>query len=308
MRDPYEVIGVAKPSSQDDIKKAYRKLARRLHPDLHPGDKQAEAQFKEVSAAYDLISDPKKRAAYDAGEIDASGNPRPERTFYRSYADGRRGAKYRDAGSVFGSGMDADDILSELFRHAAQGQHERHQSERSPDMRYRLEIDFLDAARGVTKEVNLPDGRRLRVAIPPGAEDGQVLRLKGQGIPGVRAGQPGDALIELQVRPHPFFKRKGRDISVEISVTVPEAILGGKVDIPTIAGDVSMTIPAGSNAGTVLRLKGKGIPDPKGTPGDQFVTLRVVLPEQPDSELTEAIAKWVKTHPQTIRNRTGGSA
>ena len=308
MRDPYDVLGVPKTAPQDDIKKAYRKLARELHPDLHPGDKKAEASFKEVSAAYDLVSDPKKRAAYDAGEIDASGNPRQERTFYRSYADSGRGAKYRDPGSFFGGGVDADDILSELFRQAARSQQqERPQAERNSDMRYRLDIDFLDAAGGATKEIHLPDGRRLRVSIPAGAEDGQILRLKGQGMPGMRGGQAGDALIELGVRPHPFFKRKGRDIHVEVSVTLPEAILGAKIEVPTIAGDVTMTVPKGANTGTVLRLKGKGVPDPKGAPGDAFVTLKVMLPENPDPELSEAIAKWAEAHPQTIRNRTGGS-
>ena len=307
MRDPYDVLGVAKTASQEDIKKSYRKLARKLHPDLHPGDKQAESRFKEVSVAYDLLSDPKKRQAYAAGEIDASGNPRPERTFYRSYADSGRGAKYHNAGSFFG-GADADDIISELFRHAARGEHDWPQGARSADMRYRLDIDFLEAARGATRELALPDGRRLRVTIPPNAEDGQVLRLKGQGMPGVRGGQAGDALIELHVRPHPFFKRKGRDIFVDLAVTLQEAILGAKIDVPTIAGQVSMTVPKGSNTGTVLRLKGQGIPDPKGAPGDQLVTLKVVLPEQPDAELTEAISRWAKNHPYTIRTRTGGSA
>lgn len=293
MKDPYEVLGVAKTAGADDIKKAYRKLARTLHPDLNPGNKKAEDRFKEVSAAYDLLSDADKRAKYDRGDIDASGAERP-RYSYRSHAETGQGGKYRD----FDYGFGAEDIISEIF--GRRGGAQARGPARGPDQHFSLRIGFVDAATGATKRISLPNGKSLDVRIPPGTEDGQTLRLKGQGTPGRNDGPAGDALVEIAVEPHPFFTRDGKDVHVELPVTLQEAVLGGKVPVPTVDGRVSLTIPPGSNTGTVLRLKGKGIAG-----GDQFVKLKVVLPERPDAELQSFLRGWSAGHDYDVRTKAG---
>jgi DnaJ-class molecular chaperone len=281
--DPYTVLGVKRNDSQDDIQKAYRRLAKKLHPDLNPGNKQAEDQFKEVSAAYDVLGDADKRARYDRGEIDASGTERPQQRFYRDFAEG--GSQYTsDAGFAdFG----ADDILSQFFGREGRANIRM----RGSDVHYRLELDFLDAINGGKRQITLPDGSILDVNIPPGTSDGQVLRLRGKGRPGMGGGRPGDALVEIEVRPHRIFTRKGDDIHVDLPISLSEAVLGGKVRVPTPTGSVTMTLPKWSNTGTVLRLKGKGVPRIDGK-GDEFVTLKVMLPEKPDPELETFVAKW----------------
>lgn len=293
VKDPYEVLGVAKTAGADDIKKAYRKLARTLHPDLNPGNKKAEDRFKEVSAAYDLLSDADKRAKYDRGDIDASGAERP-RYSYRSHAETGQGGKYRD----FDYGFGAEDIISEIF--GRRGGAQARGPARGPDQHFSLRIGFVDAATGATKRISLPNGKSLDVRIPPGTEDGQTLRLKGQGTPGRNGGPAGDALVEIAVEPHPFFTRDGKDVHVELPVTLQEAVLGGKVPVPTVDGRVSLTIPPGSNTGTVLRLKGKGIAG-----GDQFVKLKVVLPERPDAELQSFLRGWSTGHDYDVRTKAG---
>lgn len=305
MDDPYKTLGIGKDAKAEEIKKKYRKLARELHPDLHPGDKKAEARFKDVSAAYDLLSDKDKRAAFDRGEIDAAGQPRQERTFYRSYAGGGPGGRYHDPSEHF-SDFAADDLFANLFRRAGGGPGEGMRF-RGADSHYRLAIDFIDAVKGGVKELSLPGGKTLRVTIPPGCEDGQTLRLKGQGMPGAGGGPAGDAAIELTVRPHPQFSRKGDDIHIELPITLPEAVLGGRVEVPTVDGPVTMTVPKGANSGTVLRLREKGVP-PGGNSatarrGDQYVTLKVMLPAKPDKELEEAVAAWAKAHPYEVRGK-----
>ena len=206
--DPYKTLGVKKDASQEDIQKAYRRRAKKLHPDLNPGDRQAEEQFKEVSAAYDLLSDPEKRTRFDRGEIDASGAERPERRYYRDFGEGRADNPYAtNAGFAdFSDVGDADDIMSAFFGRSAQ----RNRSRRGSDVRYSLDVDFLDAANGATRTITLPDGSTLDVKIPPGTRDGQVLRLRGKGQPGFGDGPPGDALIEVHVQPHPLFPARGR--------------------------------------------------------------------------------------------------
>jgi DnaJ-class molecular chaperone len=292
--DPYETLGVKKDASQDAIQKAYRRLAKKLHPDLNPGNKQAEEQFKEVSAAYDLLSDPEKRARFDRGEIDAFGAERPRQRYYRDFADAGASSPYAsNAGFADFAGM--DDILSEMFGRQGRGNVRM----RGPDVHYRLALDFLDAINGGKQQLTLPDGSVLDLAIPPGTRDGQVLRLRGKGRPGVGGGPAGDALIEIEVRPHRVFTRKGDDIHVELPISLSEAVLGGKVKVPTPSGEVTMTIPKWSNTGTVLRLKGQGVPRPGGTRGDEYVTLKVMLPGKPDPELEKFIAQW---RPATARN------
>ena len=284
--DPYTVLGVKNDASQDDIQKAYRKLAKKLHPDLNPGNKRAEEQFKDVSAAYDLLGDPAKRARFDRGEIDASGVERPQHHFYRDFAE-RGGSPYTDD-SGFADFATNDDILSQIF--GSDGRVNIRM--RGADVHYRLELDFLDAINGGKRQITLPDGAVLDVNIPPGTHDGQILRLRGKGRPGTRGGAPGDALVEIEVRPHRIFVRKGDDIHVDLPISLSEAVLGGKVKAPTPTGPVTMTVPRWSNTGTVLRLKGKGVPRVDGSRGDELVTLRVMLPEKPDPELEKFVASW----------------
>jgi DnaJ-class molecular chaperone len=287
MTDPYETLGVAKAASAEEIQKAYRQLAKKHHPDLNPGDKSAEEKFKDVTAAYDLLGDPEKRGRYDRGEIDASGAERPQRRYYRDFADrGDAGPFTSDQG--FADLNDAD-ILAEIF-----GRRGANLKMRGGDVRYHLAVDFLSAVNGAKPQLSLPDGSEITVTIPPGTRDGQVLRLKGKGRPGYNGGEPGDALIEIEVRLHPLFKREDDNIRIDLPISLAEAVLGAKVKAPTTSGDVMLSVPKGANTGTVLRLKGKGVVRPDGSRGDQYVTLKVVLPDKPDPELEEFIARWSK--------------
>ena len=286
--DPYETLGVKKDAPQADIQKAYRRLAKKLHPDLNPGNKKAEEDFKKVSAAYDVLGDPEKRARFDRGEIDASGAERPRQRFYRDFADGTH-PYASDAG--FADFEGADDVLSEIFGRAGRGGRSNLRM-RGQDVHYRIELDFLDAINGGKKQIALADGETLDLTIPPGTRDGQILRLRGKGQPGIGGGEPGDALIEIAVRQHPVFTREGDDIHIELPVALADAVLGGKVNVPTPTGTVAMTVPKWANTGTVLRLKGKGVPRPDGSRGDEYVTLKVMLPDKPDPELEKFIAQW----------------
>jgi DnaJ-class molecular chaperone len=294
--DPYKVLGVAKDASQDAIRKAYRKLAKELHPDLNPGNKEAETRFKEVGAAYDILGDPDKRARYDRGEIDASGAERPPHGFYREHADaGGRHTYYSTAG--FDDMEDVSDIFADLFGRRAAGAGTRTVRMRGPDMQYRMEVEFLEAVNGAKKRVTMPDGNSLDLTIPPGVRDGQVLRLKGKGQPGIGGGPPGDALVEIAVRPHPLFERQGDDIVVELPIGIDEAVLGAKVEVPTVTGRVRVNVPKGASSGRTLRLKGKGVKATAGRPaGDQLVRLRVVLPRQIDPELADFMKRWRERH------------
>jgi len=302
MKDPYTVLGVARTASAEELKKAYRRLAKKLHPDLNPGNKATEQQFKEVTSAYDLLSDPEKRARFDRGEIDASGAER-----------GPRGYSYRSTGGeAHGApeGFSVDDILSEILGRGFRGGGFRGGSfrQRGADTQLRLRVPFLDAALGTKQRVTMPDGRTLDLAIPAGVESGQTLRLKGQGEPGTGGGGSGDAYIEIEVEPHTIFQRKGRDIHLDLAVSLPEAVLGGKVTVPTIHGALTVKVPRGSNTGSILRLKGKGIPAAQGNAvGDQYVKLRVVLPDPPDAELTQFIEGWAQRHPYNARGKLGTS-
>jgi DnaJ-class molecular chaperone len=280
---------VKRDASQADIQKAYRKLAKKLHPDLNPGNKKAEAQFKDVAAAYDLLGDAAKRGRFDRGEIDAAGQEKPAQHFYRDFAEGGGHAYSSDAGFAdFSDFAGSDDIISEIFRRQGRSNARR----RGSDVHYHLTLDFLDAVNGGKQQVTLPDGSSLDVTIPPGIHDGQVLRLRGKGRPGSNGGPPGDALVEIEIRPHPLFRRKGDDIHIELPIPLADAVLGGKISVPTPSGPVTMTVPKWSNTGTVLRLKGKGVPRADGARGDEYVTLKLMLPEKPDPELGRLIAQW----------------
>ena len=295
--DLYSVLGVAKTARAAEITKAYRKLAKKLHPDLNPGDKAAEEKFKKISAAYGIVGDEEKRGRYDRGEIDASGQETQQQRYYREYAGGAEGARYRSSAGFEDIGAFSD-LFGDLFGErsgARAGAGGRRFSMRGQDAHYRLDVDFLDAVNGTKTRITLPDGGTLDVTIPPGVTDGKVLRLRGKGNPGLGEGEPGDALIEIGVKPHPVFKREGDDIVVEVPITFDEAVLGGKVEVPTIGGRVFATVPPGANTGQTLRLKGRGIKSKGGT-GDQLVKLSVVLPERIDEDLKSFAETWREAH------------
>jgi DnaJ-class molecular chaperone len=299
-QDPYSTLGVPRTATQDDIKAAYRKLAKKHHPDLNPGNAAAEEKFKAASTANELLSDPERRAAFDRGEIDAEGRP-SERAFYRQYADAQEGNRYQHAGA---DNAEFADMFADLFNRGGAGGGAGPggaRKVRGQHIQARLVVPFIEAALGHSTRVTLPDGRNLEVTIPAGTDDGQVLRLRGQGEAGWNGGTAGDLLLEIVVEPHVFFSREGDDIHLDLPVTVAEAVLGGKIEVPTLTGPVQLTVPHQSDTGKRLRLRGKGIPAHAGRPhGDLYVTLKLMV-GHPDSELEEALAAWAKRHPNNPR-------
>jgi DnaJ-class molecular chaperone len=291
MKDPYETLGVNRSATDKEIKDAFKKLARKYHPDLHPGDKEAEVKFKDISAANDLLKDNEARRRFDAGEIDASGAERPQERFYRDYAD-RPGYSSHAAQDGFANNEELEEFLARAFA----GRGSRSQGSfraRGQDVSYVLPVGFLEATNGATRTITLPEGKTLQVTIPEGAEDRQMLRLKEQGMPGFGGGPAGDAYVELHVEPHPFFNRKDDNIHVEVPVTLKEAALGGRIDVPTVGGPVVVTVPKGSNTGTTLRLRERGVRNRKsGQRGHQLITLKVVLPAAEEPELAAFLETW----------------
>jgi DnaJ-class molecular chaperone len=293
--DPYKELGVAKGASADEVKKAFRKLAKELHPDKNPGDKVSEERFKRITAAFDLLGDAEKRAKYDRGEIDADGREQ----FRAPPGGGGRSGGFGGFGGSGGRGGFEDIDLEELFgafggggRTAGRG---GFGGGKGQDVRATLDISLEDSIAGTTRRIQFSDGRMLDVAIPKGASEGQVIRLKGQGAPG-RGGQAGDALIELKIAPHPVFKRDGADLTMDLPVSVPDAVLGGKIQVPTPEGAVMMTIPKGSNSGKMLRLKARGA-YAAGKRGDLLAKLVVTLPETPDDDLIRFATEWRDKRP-----------
>jgi DnaJ-class molecular chaperone len=303
---PYETLGIKKDATAAQIRSAYLKLAKKHHPDLNPGDKRAEDQFKSISAAHDLLSDPEKRARFDRGEIDATGQERaPERKFYRGFAEGVQGGRYRGAAPGGADNPAFHDIFDDLFRNGGPGGNfagagraqNRDAQMRGNDQHYQLSVTFIEAALGASRRLTLPDGRTLDVTVPAGLEDRQILRLRGQGDPGWNGGPAGDALIEVDVIPHPFYRREGDDIHLDLPVTAAEAALGAKIAVPTPAGPVNMSIPRHSDTGRQLRLRGRGIQAHAGKPaGDLYLNLKIVL-GTPDPALETALKEFYERHP-----------
>jgi DnaJ-class molecular chaperone len=312
-QDPYQELGVSRSASADEIRKAFRKLAKQFHPDQNPGNNGAEERFKRISAAFDILGDDDKRKKFDAGQIDADG-----RETARGFRPGGPGA-----GGPFGAGgfqgggfqgqdpdVDFGDILSEMFGRGGAGGRAGFGGfagaappQRGQDLRAQLDISVEEAVQGGRKRISFSDGRTLDVTIPKGAAEGQVLRLKGQGNQG-RAGA-GDALIELQIAPHPVFKREGANLVMDVPISVPDAVLGGKVEAPTPDGPVTLTVPKGANSGQLMRLKGRGLGDAaSGKRGDLLARLMVTLPDKPDSELEAFAEAWRKDRPYAPRRKT----
>ena len=313
MQDPYKILGVAKNATQDEIKKVYRKLARELHPDVNPGDTKIEERFKKVSSAYHLLGDPERRKKFDNGLIDADG--RETGPFGRGGGGG-----HSRAGGGFGqndpfgfSGSNPEDIFDEIFGKGGRGGRggggfggfsgeRKPQKVKGPNISYELSLDFSEAIIGTTKRINLASGKSLEVRIPPGSENEQTLRLKGQGMAGMNGGEAGDALIKLHVHPDKTFRREGNDLHCELAITLAEAVLGGSIEVPTVNGKVNMKLPANANSGTKLRLRGKGAPYDRNTKhGDQYVHLTVKLPDERDDELIEFVRDWSEKHPYSTR-------
>jgi DnaJ-class molecular chaperone len=285
MKSPYEILGVEPTASAEAIRTAYRRLAKRHHPDVNAGKPEAAEAFKSIAGAYDILSDPDKRGRFDRGEIDASGAEiPPQRGTYRGFADARGRTRQ-------GAGLDPAEMEDFLAQAFGRGRNPNAPA-RGADARYTLGVSFLDAANGAVRRLSLPDGRTLDVTIPAGHQDGNTLRLRGQGAPGHKGGPAGDALIEITVIPHRFFRRDGDDILLDLPVTLQEAVLGASVDVPTITGHLTLKIPAHSRTGTRLRLKGRGIRE-----GHQYVVLQVVLPSKAEPALAEFLRDWKPEHP-----------
>jgi DnaJ-class molecular chaperone len=289
-QDPYQELGVSRSASGDEIRSAFRKLAKKLHPDQNPGDKAAEERFKRVSAAFDILGDEEKRKKFDRGEIDAEGHET-----MRGFRPGGGGYRQGGAGAEF-EGVDLNDIFEMSGARGGFGGF----SSRGSDVRAQVEVDLEDLVRGARKRIAFSDGRTIEVNIPKGGEEGQVLRLKGQGQAG-RAG-PGDALIELVLKPHPIYRREGDRLVMDLPVSVPDAVLGAKIEAPTPDGPVTLTVPKGANSGQMLRLKGRGLPQ-KGGRGDLMARLMVTLPDEPDEVLRRFAETWRKERPYAPRRR-----
>jgi DnaJ-class molecular chaperone len=328
MRDPYDVLGVQKNANPAAIKSAFRKLAKKLHPDANKQDKKAATKFAELNAAYEILGDQDKRKAFDRGEIDAEGKPRfqgfgpgggrgsaggqgfGQNGGFETFTWGPEGAQRSGGGGRAGGFRGGiDDILKEMFGGAARpaGGGRRTQFEpedfgpaaATRDVTGSVTITLPEVASGTSRRVHLPTGKEIEVKIPAGLADGQTIRLKGQGMPG-SGGVAGDALITVSIAPHPTFTREGANLRLELPVTLYEAVLGGKVRVPTLDGAVELAIPSGSNSGRTLRVRGKGLPS-KGGAGDLYATLRIVLPDRADPELEALMRKWRDSQPYDPR-------
>ena len=312
-RDPYEVLGVSKKATEAEIKKAFRTLAKKHHPDTHGNDPKAVKRFQEISSAYEVIGDKEKRAQYDRGEIDEAGQPKGFNPgagpggfgqgwegFRRQ--QGQRGGEF-NWGNEQGGGFSAEDIFADIFGGlgGGGGRSRRSQPRKGQDVQFQTTVSLEEAALGGNRRVVIDD-KQLDVRIPPGVKDGQQIRLRGQGQPGDRGGPPGDALIGVTISPHPYMQRDGRDLKMDIPITLKEALEGAKVEVPTLYGPVTLTIPPQSNSFRVLRLKGKGLPGSGSeAPGDLYARLIVTLPEPADPKLAAALKAWDGSYDPRVR-------
>lgn len=326
MRDPYEVLGVSKSASEAEVKSAFRKLAKKLHPDANKHDPKAATHFAELNAAYEIAGDADKRKAFDRGEIDAEGKPRftgfegahpgagargPGGAHFESFSFGPDGFQRAGGG---GGGGGFEDLLRGMFggggaagpgarthgfNRAAFEPEEFGSSTTGQDLQATLTISLPEAAKGSKARVHLPTGKEIEVKIPAGIADGQQIRLKGQGWPS-NSGKFGDALITVNVAPHPLFKPDGADLRLDLPITLYEAVLGGKVRVPTLDGAVELAIPAGTNSGRTFRLKAKGL-KAKGATGDLLATVRIMLPSADDDELAALMKTWRDAKPYDPR-------
>jgi DnaJ-class molecular chaperone len=310
MRDPYDVLGVPKTASSAEIKSAFRKLAKKYHPDQSK-EPRAKERFAEVGSAYEILGDEKKRHAFDRGEIDAEGKPRAPQFegfgFGRQPGGGGRG-EFRNFNFDFGgggfsaeSGSIDPDILSELF--GAGRTRTRSQPTRGEDIGVSIAVPLATIAHGGTIRVALPTGRTLDVTVPVGIEEGKSIRLRGQGHPAHRGGSSGDVIVTIRYAPHPLFKVEGRDLRLDLPITLYEAVLGARVRAPTLSGEVEVSVAPGANGGRVLRLRGKGLPaGADQSAGDLLATLRIVLPNEPDAELAALMRKMRDQKPYQPRS------
>jgi DnaJ-class molecular chaperone len=328
MRDPYEVLGVAKSASAGEVKKAFRRLAKKHHPDQNKNDPKAQAKFAEVNTAYEILGDEKKRAEFDRGEIDAEGKPRhpgfdgfpggfrrsgggPGQSEHFEFQFGGGGNPFGRGGRSNTAGIDPSDFLADLFGGfggagaGARSQARTGQPPRGSDVAATVEVPLIDAVKGGKVVVSLPSGKRLEVAIPAGIEEGQQIRLKGQGEASIVGGPTGDAIVTVHIGKHPQLRVDGRDLRLDLPITLYEAVLGAKVEAPTLDGPVELTIPRHSKGGRTLRLRGKGLPAGGGRPaGDLLVSLRIVLPDDADPEL-DAVAERLRTEKPYDPRETG---
>ena len=301
----YHILGVSKNASEAEIKSAYRKLARKYHPDVNKDSKEAADKFKEVSCAYDILGNKEKRQKYDNNEIDAEGKPTgfgagfgQGRDNYYNYSAGSNpfGGAYQNAGSFDFSSIFGEDIFSQFSGGRSGFGASTRRPRKGEDISYAMRVDFLSAAQGAEKSVNL-NGKTINVKIPAGTTDGQTLRLKGLGHPSINGGASGDVMITVNVDKHPYFEAQGQDIHLDLPISIKEAVLGGKVTVPTISGKVNVNIPPYSSSGEKLRLKGKGIKTKNGV-GDEIITLKIIAPKNKSSELEKAL---LSLNDETIR-------
>ncbi|MFM2300796.1 MAG: hypothetical protein RLZZ84_532 [Pseudomonadota bacterium] len=309
MADPYSILGVARNASEKDIKSAYRKLAKELHPDRNTDNPNASERFSEVTRAYDLLSDKDKRARFDRGEIDIDGNPSmgfgygggagPGGGFGGGAHRGFRADGYEGFG---GEGIDLGDIFEGLFggRGGAGGGGRGRAAPRGANVQYKLNVSLPDAALLAAQRITLADGKTIDLKLPAGVEDGTQMRLAGKGEAG--PGGNGDALVTIQLQPHPFFRRDGDNIRVDLPLSLDEAVHGAKVKVPTVDGAVMLTIAPGTSSGKTLRLKGKGFTRKDGARGDQLITIELQLPES-DDDLIRRLEGW--RDPRNVRARLG---
>ena len=336
MRDPYEVLGVPRTAKPEEVKKAFRRLAKKLHPDANKNDAKAAGKFAELNAAYEIVGDDDKRKAFDRGEIDAEGKPRfrgfegfgarpgaeaaGDEGVFETFSWGPEGLRRGPGGGAGAGAPGIDDVLKEMFgglrgrrgRRAGGGGAQFDfepghfgQRERGQDVSAEITITLQESAGGGSRRVLLPNGKEVNVKIPPGLSDGQQIRLKEQGYPGAGGEAAGDVLITVKVAPHPYLKPDGANLRIDIPVTLYEAVLGGKVRVPTMEGAVDLAIPAWTRAGRTFRLKGKGLPIKSGGRGDLYATVRIMLPDTRDPELEELMRKWRDSKPYNPRDDMG---